>query len=523
MNFARRTPSIQTTAEAARDQWSGPGFHVADMRVAVREAPSSGDAGPQGRPPEDHPRISQPLILAMLLLLDVMNFIASGALAFLAAQPNMHAGFEPLVWGLVTVTVIGLTVLKMRWCYTIRALGDFPRQVVSLAFAFCLALAIWDAGSILAGGADAGFLRQWTLLWFAWGWGGGAFFRSVFAVAVRQWSRQGQLARRTVVVGGGEQAMATIRRLEQSGRGALQILGIFDDRDRSRLPADMGKYQLLGAFSELEAFCRERKVDLLIVAFPSSAETRILYILNKLWTLPVDIRISALGGKLKLRDRAYNYIGGVPFLPVFDKPMSDWSIAMKSVFDRVVALAGVILFSPVLALVALGVKLTSPGPVFFVQSRYGFNNEQFFVFKFRSMYAEKCDPKASRLVTRNDPRVTKFGAFIRRTSLDELPQLFNVLKGDLSLVGPRPHAVKGKAAGMVYENVVEGYFARHRVKPGITGWAQINGWRGETDTVEKIEQRVAHDLYYIENWSIWFDVKILAMTPISVLFGKNAF
>jgi lipopolysaccharide/colanic/teichoic acid biosynthesis glycosyltransferase len=139
------------------------------------------------------------------------------------------------------------------------------------------------------------------------------------------------------------------------------------------------------------------------------------------------------------------------------------------------------------------------------------------------MYANQCDADAARLVTRGDPRVTRFGAFIRRTSLDELPQLFNVLLGHLSLVGPRPHALKGKAAGMIYEQVVEGYFARHRVKPGITGWAQINGWRGETDTVEKIEQRVAHDLHYIENWSLWMDIKILAMTPWSVLNGKNAF
>ena len=192
-------------------------------------------------------------------------------------------------------------------------------------------------------------------------------------------------------------------------------------------------------------------------------------------------------------------------------------------FDAVVALALIVILSPLLALIALGVKLSSRGPVLFRQVRFGFNNERFEVVKFRSMYSELCDPAAEKLVTRNDSRVTPFGAFMRRTSLDELPQLFNVLRGELSLVGPRPHAVKGKAAGMVYEQVVEGYFARHRVKPGITGWAQINGWRGETDTIEKIEQRVARDLYYIENWSVWLDIRILLLTPFAVLFGKNAF
>jgi exopolysaccharide biosynthesis polyprenyl glycosylphosphotransferase len=192
-------------------------------------------------------------------------------------------------------------------------------------------------------------------------------------------------------------------------------------------------------------------------------------------------------------------------------------------FDAVVALALIVVLSPLFALIVLGVKLSSRGPVVFRQVRYGFNNERFDVFKFRSMYVELCDPLAEKQVTRNDYRVTPFGAFLRRTSLDELPQLFNVLRGDLSLVGPRPHALSGKAAGMVYEQVVEGYFARHRVRPGITGWAQVNGWRGETDTIEKIEQRVAHDLYYIENWSIWLDIRILILTPVAVLFGKNAF
>ena len=171
----------------------------------------------------------------------------------------------------------------------------------------------------------------------------------------------------------------------------------------------------------------------------------------------------------------------------------------------------------------MGVKLSSPGPILFVQKRYGFNNEEFGVYKFRSMYTDQCDLSAKKLVTRNDPRVTPFGAFLRRTSLDELPQLLNVLRGDLSLVGPRPHALKGHAAGQAYEQVVDNYFARHRVKPGITGWAQINGWRGETDTVEKIEQRVAHDLHYIEHWSIWLDIEILLKTPLVVLRGENAF
>jgi exopolysaccharide biosynthesis polyprenyl glycosylphosphotransferase len=208
---------------------------------------------------------------------------------------------------------------------------------------------------------------------------------------------------------------------------------------------------------------------------------------------------------------------------VFDRPLSDWNAAVKAVFDRVVAAFALVLLAPVMLATALAVKLDSRGPVFFRQKRHGFNNEIIEVLKFRSMYAEMADVNAARQVTKDDPRVTRVGRFIRKTSLDELPQLVNVLRGELSLVGPRPHAIETKAGNRLYQDVVDGYFARHRMKPGITGWAQVNGWRGETDTVEKLERRIEHDLHYIENWSLSFDLYILAMTPISLFNTRNAY
>jgi lipopolysaccharide/colanic/teichoic acid biosynthesis glycosyltransferase len=177
-----------------------------------------------------------------------------------------------------------------------------------------------------------------------------------------------------------------------------------------------------------------------------------------------------------------------------------------------------------MALIAVAIKLDSRGPVLFRQKRYGFNNELIEVYKFRSMYDDQADFTASKLVTKNDPRVTRVGRVIRKASLDELPQLFNVvIKGNLSLVGPRPHAVNAKAEQRLYDEAVDGYFARHRVKPGITGWAQVNGWRGETDTHEKLQNRVEHDLFYIENWSVLFDLYIVARTPIALLKTENAY
>ncbi|HEV2000306.1 MAG TPA: exopolysaccharide biosynthesis polyprenyl glycosylphosphotransferase, partial [Xanthobacteraceae bacterium] len=207
-----------------------------------------------------------------------------------------------------------------------------------------------------------------------------------------------------------------------------------------------------------------------------------------------------------------------------DRPITDWDVVMKWLFDKIIGGLILIAAAPVMALIALAIKLDSRGPVFFKQHRYGFNNELIEVYKFRSLYAEQTDHLAAKVVTKDDPRVTRVGKFIRKTSLDELPQLINVaIGGNLSLVGPRPHAVHAKAANQLYDEVVDGYFARHRVKPGITGWAQINGWRGETDTNEKIQRRVEHDLYYIENWSVLFDLYILARTPFALVKTENAY
>jgi Undecaprenyl-phosphate glucose phosphotransferase len=283
-------------------------------------------------------------------------------------------------------------------------------------------------------------------------------------------------------------------------------------------------YPKLGTVDDLVAYARRTKLDLVVFTLPISAERRILQMLAKLWILPIDIRLSAHMSKLRLRPRSYSYIGTVPVLDVVDKPIADWDLVLKWMFDKIVGFALLILLSPILIAAAIAVKLDSRGPVLFRQKRYGFNNELIEVFKFRSMYVEATDATASKLVTKDDPRVTRVGRFIRKTSIDELPQLLNVvLKGNLSLVGPRPHALQAKAENRLYDQVVDGYLARHKVKPGITGWAQINGWRGETDTSEKIQRRVEHDLYYIENWSVFFDLYILAKTPFALLRSKNAY
>ena len=315
-----------------------------------------------------------------------------------------------------------------------------------------------------------------------------------------------------------------LRDLAQQKDTDLRIFGFFDDRTDDRSPDVVAGYPKLGTVDDLVEFARHTRIDLIIFTLPITAERRILEMLRKLWVLPIDIRLAAHTNKLRFRPRSYSYIGSVPVLDVFDKPIADWNVVLKIAFDKIVGALCLILLSPLFLAVAIAVKATSKGPILFRQKRYGFNNEVIEVYKFRSMYVDQLDPTASTLVTRDDPRVTPVGRFIRKTSLDELPQLFNVVfKGNLSLVGPRPHAVHAKAADREYDEVVDGYFARHRVRPGITGWAQVNGWRGETDTPEKIQRRVEYDLYYIENWSILFDLYILAITPFALAKTENAY
>ncbi|MEJ8573726.1 undecaprenyl-phosphate glucose phosphotransferase [Microbaculum marinum] len=416
-----------------------------------------------------------------------------------------------------TLSVMGFQSIDI---YSPHALRTIVRQNSKLLVAWVGVFALMALIAFFLKMGDS-FSRVWLALWFSIGLAILLAFRVGLAMLVRHWTRTGRLERRAVVVGGGEPAAQLIRALEASNDTDIRICGVFDDRSDDRSPAVIAGYPKLGNIDQLVEFARRTRIDLLIVSLPISAEQRVLSLMEKLWVLPVDIRMSAHTNKLRFRPRSYSYIGDVPFIDVFDRPITDWDYVVKWVFDRFLGLLLLIAALPVMALVAIAIKLDSRGPVLFRQKRYGFNNELIEVFKFRSMYVDQCDATAAKLVTRGDPRVTRVGRFIRKTSLDELPQLFNVMRGELSLVGPRPHALQAKAADQLYDSVVVSYFARHRVKPGITGWAQINGWRGETDTPEKIQRRVECDLYYIENWSVLFDLYILAMTPIALLRKKE--
>lgn len=465
-----------------------------------------------------------PIVLAGFVRL--VDFLLVATLGFVlhAFYLGRKSGFafEYLIAipGIAAATVVLFQGLKLYHVQALRTPAQHGLRLVGgLAGVFAAALTV-----VFFLKLEGTFSRVWLVIWFASALAALLMARVAFFALVRHLTLTGRLERRTVIVGGGEAGEAVLKALSSQRDTDLRILGVFDDRDDDRSPDVVGGFPKLGRVDDLVEFARHTRLDLVIFTLPISAEQRLLQMLRKLWVLPIDIRLSAHSNKLRFRPRSYSYIGTVPVLDVFDKPIADWDVVLKSAFDRVVGGLALIALSPLLLLTALAVKLDSRGPVFFRQKRYGFNNELIEIYKFRSMYVDKLDATASRLVTKGDPRVTRVGRFIRKTSIDELPQLLNVVfKGNLSLVGPRPHAVHAKAEDRDYDEVVDGYFARHRVRPGITGWAQIHGWRGETDTEEKIQRRVEHDLYYIENWSLLLDVYILALTPFALLKTENAY
>ena len=430
---------------------------------------------------------------------------------------------RPLYLESVLLTGFALVAsFQLLGLYTLRVFSSFVDKLPAMVLGWSLAFVALVA-SVFFLKMSSDVSRVWLATWYTAGIFALVAERFATAWVVHGWARTGRLFQRAVIYGAGEVTEDVIAKLEADTDSIVRIAGIFDERTDDRAPRQIAGYPRLGGLTELIAMNRITRLDLVIVAIPLAAEDRLAKVIRRISVLPADIKMPARATALRFSPRTYSHVGSVAMIDLFDKPISGWGTIAKWLFDKIVGTVALVLLAPVFALVALAIKLDSKGPVLFRQKRYGFNNELIEVYKFRSMYTDRCDAAAVKLVTKDDPRVTPVGRFIRKTSLDELPQLMNVLRGDLSLVGPRPHAMQAKAGTQLYDEVVDGYFARHKVKPGITGWAQINGWRGETDTEEKILKRVEHDLYYIENWSVFFDLYILLKTPISLIKTENAY
>ncbi|PVB63300.1 undecaprenyl-phosphate glucose phosphotransferase [Labrenzia sp. 011] len=465
--------------------------------------------------------VSIPVLTGMVRLIDILLIAAS---ALIAAYGSSNPASFSLAQGFATGCSIlfALAFFQAADCYQVPVMRQSLSQIGRVAAGWTLVFAMFAVLRSTTG-IGAALPDAWIGSWFALSLTGLCVSRLAVFLLVRHWMNSGRLERRAIIVGGGTAAAELIHDMEAQAGNDIRICGIFDDRSNDRSPPVVAGYPKLGNINALVEFARLARIDMLIVCIPLRAEKRVLELLRKLWVLPVDIRLSAHTDKVRFRNRGASFIGTVPFVDVVEKPIADWDLLAKRIFDLVFATIALVTLFPVMIAAAIAIKLDSKGPVLFRQKRYGFNNEIIEILKFRSMYVEQADPEAKKAVTKGDPRVTRVGRFIRKTSIDELPQIFNVLTGKLSLVGPRPHAVNAHTDNKSWDNVVDGYFARHKVKPGVTGWAQINGWRGEVDTPEKIQHRVECDVYYIENWSILFDLKILMITPFRLFDTENAY
>jgi putative colanic acid biosysnthesis UDP-glucose lipid carrier transferase len=335
-----------------------------------------------------------------------------------------------------------------------------------------------------------------------------------------RWLRQqGRNSRTVVIAGAGDLGRRLAKNVMETPWLGMRLLGFFDDRVTEEIHLDHQRYPMLGTLDDMLGFVQEQQVDMVYLALPLRAEERLRQVVESLQDTTASVYYVPDIFIFSLLSASLTDLRGIPLVALWETPFFGVNGWLKRTEDLVLASLILILVSPLLLLIALGVKLTSPGPIIFKQRRYGLDGSEIRVYKFRTMKVCEDGQNIAQTV-RDDSRVTPFGGFLRRTSLDELPQFFNVLTGSMSIVGPRPHAV---AHNEYYRRLIPGYMLRHKVRPGLTGWAQINGWRGETETLEKMEKRVEYDLDYLRRWSLWFDLKIILLTVFRGFKDSHAY
>lgn len=386
---------------------------------------------------------------------------------------------------------------------------------------FATAMFVMTVGFFLKVSED--YSRLWAVSWL----GAGAAGLTMGRLALTGWmqgkKRDGLFNLRVAIFGTGEQGQRLAQYIQGNERLTIDLVGFFDDREPARIAGVSTDLPLCGNLDELVSLVRQGRVDQVIIALPWSAERRLQDIVGALAVTPVRIRLAPDLASFAFAQRPIVLLGDLPVMTLFERPITGLDQVMKKIEDLFL-LAIIIPFAlPIMVLAAIAIMLDSPGPIFFKQEREGFNNKRFHIWKFRSMRTDKLEFDNIQQASKRDPRITRVGSFLRKTSIDELPQLINVLKGEMSVIGPRPHAPSTRAGNRFFNEIVDTYAARHNVKPGLTGWAQVCGWRGETDTEEKLVRRLEHDLYYIENWSIGFDLYILIRTVWAVIAPRNAY
>jgi len=459
-------------------------------------------------------------------LIAIADLSAISVAAILTAvgkgAPHGHGASFSLSGAELCLLIVAASHLTLREAGAYRAVLHTELRASPLWLVTALLAAfVGTSVTVQAVAGPTAVSLSWLVFWFAASTAGLAIVRLTASGLLSSAVAKGKLRHHVGVFGAGRIADIVAAQARDPASG-IQLVGVFDDRQQVR-QASSSRTSTSGNLESLIAMGRQDLLDEIVIALPQSADCRITEIVRKLEHLPVKLSICThIAGELcglSHPAQAVRSLGPLGLLDVKPRPLNDWAPFIKRLEDATISGIALFLLAPVFLGIAIAIKRDSPGPVFFRQRRHGFNHRVFHVLKFRSMAVMEDGGKVEQ-ARRADPRVTKVGRFLRRTSLDELPQLINIFLGDMSLVGPRPHAI---AHNEHYETVVDRYASRTQVKPGLTGWAQVSGFRGETRDTEAMRARVEHDLTYIENWSLWLDMRILVSTLWCGFVHPNAF
>ena len=452
---------------------------------------------------------------ALILMCGILSYYASNAYDTFTALgvvgvPNSY--FQVILLAvLLSALIFPLFTIYRVWRGS-STLSEIKYLTMAwIMVALCLTLLAF----ITKSGAE--YSRSWMAIWLASGWIALVASRVALRYVLRYLRSSGFNHRHIVIVGTGDQAAIVADRLQNSTWFGLEISALFSSGQVSEyLPSWLRDKEIITRYEDLRRHVDDNGVDQVWISLPHSQENTIREVINVLEGSDAEIRYVPDIFEYQLMHHSLSEVAGVPVVNISYSAIDGANKLLKAVEDYVLASVLLIFASPLMALIAIGVKLSSPGPVFYTQKRVGWNGREFTMLKFRSMPVEAERESGPVWASKMDKRATPFGAFLRKTSMDELPQLFNVLRGEMSLIGPRPER---PVFVEQYKDEVPHYNKKHLVKAGLTGWAQVHGWRGNTC----LHTRIEHDLYYIENWSLWLDIKIIVMTLFRGLIHKNAY
>ena len=495
-----------------------------EARLAETELPIDAGVDLAAAAPEaTHARWSRRVVVDIIELADALCVIAGAVLTYLVHARSPFGPGMNLVLAVEAGLILALITtgfFRHAGLYDTRRMDAFPAKplvVLSrMGLTFCLAVSLALSFHVISIEP-----LTWFPLWLASSFAAIVIGRLGARAFLRKKARQGYFHSHVAVFGSGVIARRLRDYLLAHSTG-MHLVGVYDDRnERALQPADA--LEPNGTLEDLIAEGRRGSIDQIIIALPASADARIAEVARRLEQIPASMHVCThiLSDLIdrKTASHKVSSIGPIGLIDIKRKPLADWGRLLKAALDYGLGGLLLVLALPLFALIAVAIKLDSRGPVFFRQRRRGLNHRLIEVFKFRSMKVLEQGAEVKQ-ATKDDPRVTRVGKFLRASSLDELPQLINVVRGEMSLVGPRPHAL---VHDEFYGELLESYANRHQVKPGMTGWAQIHGFRGETETHDKMRLRVEHDLHYIDNWSFVLDLKILGLTPFYGILGKNAY